>query len=161
MLRYTGVTSRGEGTTRIGNGVYLMAYAHIAHDCQLGNGVLMANAATLGGHVTVGECAVLGGIVAVHQFVRIGEYSCIGGFAGTVWTLPLICWPRAPNRPNSRRKRHRPQTQRLFRRSYPGDKEMLQGILPLRSHHQGSGSKSPREYRAAAGSRKTYRVCIV
>jgi UDP-N-acetylglucosamine acyltransferase len=75
-------TSRGEGTTRIGNGVYLMAYAHVAHDCQLGNGVLMANAATLGGHVTVGECAVLGGIVAVHQFVRVGEFSCTGGFTG-------------------------------------------------------------------------------
>ncbi len=74
-------TSRGEGITRIGNGVFLMAYVHVAHDCQIGNGVLMANTATLGGHVQVGECAVVGGIVAVHQFVRLGEYSCVGGFS--------------------------------------------------------------------------------
>jgi len=74
-------TARGGGITRIGNGVFLMAYVHVAHDCQIGNGVLMANAATLGGHVEVGECAVVGGIVAVHQFVRVGEYSCIGGFS--------------------------------------------------------------------------------
>ncbi|MFZ0927376.1 MAG: acyl-ACP--UDP-N-acetylglucosamine O-acyltransferase [Syntrophobacteraceae bacterium] len=81
-------TSRGEGITRIGNGVFLMAYAHVAHDCQIGNGALMANAATLGGHVQVGEFAVVGGIVAVHQFVRIGEYSCIGGFSGIRMDIP-------------------------------------------------------------------------
>jgi UDP-N-acetylglucosamine acyltransferase len=75
-------TVRGHGITRIGNGVFLMAYAHVAHDCQIGDEVLLANAATLGGHVEVGERAVIGGIVAVHQFVRVGEYSCIGGFTG-------------------------------------------------------------------------------
>jgi UDP-N-acetylglucosamine acyltransferase len=75
-------TVRGHGVTRIGNGVFVMAYAHVAHDCQIGNEVLLANAATLGGHVEVGERAVIGGIVAVHQFVRVGEYSCVGGFSG-------------------------------------------------------------------------------
>ncbi|MGA7641117.1 MAG: acyl-ACP--UDP-N-acetylglucosamine O-acyltransferase, partial [Syntrophobacteraceae bacterium] len=74
-------TARGEGITRIGNGVFVMAYAHVAHDCQIGDGVLLANAVTLGGHVEVREFAVIGGIVAVHQFVRVGEYSCIGGFS--------------------------------------------------------------------------------
>ena len=73
---------RGEGITRIGNGAYIMAYVHIAHDCQIGEKVIMANAATLGGHVEVGDGAVIGGIVAVHQFVRIGEYACVGGFSG-------------------------------------------------------------------------------
>lgn len=81
-------TARGRGVTRVGNGVFLMAYAHVAHDCQIGNGVLLANAATLGGHVEVGECSVIGGIVAVHQFVRIGEYSCIGGFSGVRMDIP-------------------------------------------------------------------------
>lgn len=81
-------TVGGHGTTRIGNGVFLMAYAHVAHDCQIGNGVLLANAATLGGHVEVGECAVLGGIVAIHQFVRLGEYSCVGGFSGVRMDIP-------------------------------------------------------------------------
>ncbi|MHC1729894.1 MAG: acyl-ACP--UDP-N-acetylglucosamine O-acyltransferase [Syntrophobacteraceae bacterium] len=73
---------RGEGVTQIGNGNFLMAYVHVAHDCRLGNNVVMANAATLGGHVDVGDAAVIGGIVAVHQYVRIGEYSCVGGFSG-------------------------------------------------------------------------------
>jgi UDP-N-acetylglucosamine acyltransferase len=81
-------TSRGRKVTVIGNGVFLMAYAHVAHDCRIANGVLLANAATLGGHVEVGECAVLGGIVAIHQFVRIGEYSCVGGFSGVRMDIP-------------------------------------------------------------------------
>ena len=81
-------TSRGKGITRIGDGVFLMAYVHVAHDCQIGNGVLMANAATLGGHVEVGEYAVVGGIVAVHQFVRVGEYCCIGGFSAVRMDIP-------------------------------------------------------------------------
>ncbi len=75
-------TIRGHGVTRIGDGVFLMAYSHVAHDCQVGNGALLANTATLGGHVEVGAHAVIGGIVAVHQFVRLGEYSCVGGFSG-------------------------------------------------------------------------------
>ncbi len=75
-------TARGHGVTRIGDGVFLMAYAHVAHDCQVGNGAILANAVTLGGHVEVGDHAVIGGIVAVHQFVRLGEYSCVGGFSG-------------------------------------------------------------------------------
>ena len=81
-------TARGERTTRIGNGVFLMAYTHVAHDCQLGNGVIMADAATLGGHVELGDYVVLGGIVAIHQFVRIGEYSCVGGFSGVRMDIP-------------------------------------------------------------------------
>ena len=81
-------TARGQGITRIGNSVFLMAYAHVAHDCQIGDGVLMANAATLGGHVEVGQYAVLGGIVAIHQFVRLGEYSCVGGFSGVRMDIP-------------------------------------------------------------------------
>jgi UDP-N-acetylglucosamine acyltransferase len=81
-------TSRGRGTTRIGNGVYLMAYSHVAHDCQVGDGVLFANGATLGGHVEIGEHVVMGGIVGVHQFVRVGTYSYIGGFSGVRMDVP-------------------------------------------------------------------------
>jgi UDP-N-acetylglucosamine acyltransferase len=88
---------RGAGTTRIGDGSFLMAYAHVAHDCQIGNGVIMANAATLGGHVEVGEGAVIGGMVAIHQFVRMGEYSCMGGFAATGKDIPpYMLASRAP-----------------------------------------------------------------
>jgi UDP-N-acetylglucosamine acyltransferase len=88
---------RGAGTTRIGDRCFLMAYAHVAHDCQIANGVIMANAATLGGHVEVGENAVIGGMVAIHQFVRIGEYSCMGGFAATGKDIPpYMLASRAP-----------------------------------------------------------------
>jgi UDP-N-acetylglucosamine acyltransferase len=81
-------TSRGRGTTRVGDGVFLMAYSHIAHDCQIEDGIIMANAVTLGGHVEIGKYAVLGGIVAIHQFVRVGEYCCIGGMSGLRMDLP-------------------------------------------------------------------------
>jgi len=81
-------SSRGEGVTRIGDGNFLMAYVHVAHDCQVGSSVIMANAVTLGGHVTVGSHAVIGGIVAIHQFVRVGEFSCIGGDSGVRMDIP-------------------------------------------------------------------------
>ena len=87
----------GAGVTRIGDKTFLMAYSHVAHDCRVGNGVIMANVATLGGHVEVGDYAVLGGMVAIHQFVRIGEYSCLGGFAATAKDIaPYMLASRTP-----------------------------------------------------------------
>jgi UDP-N-acetylglucosamine acyltransferase len=75
-------TVGGGGVTRVGdNGLY-MAAIHVAHDCQIGNGVIMANNATLGGHVHIQDEALLGGVCAVHQFVRIGRQAMIGGLAG-------------------------------------------------------------------------------
>lgn len=75
-------TTKQEWKTVIGDWNLLMAYTHVAHDCILGNRVVMSNVATLGGHITVGDHAILGGLVAVHQFVRIGAYAFIGGKAG-------------------------------------------------------------------------------
>lgn len=72
----------GDGLTEIGNSNFLMAYVHVAHDCKIGNSVVMANVATLGGHVVVEDFTVIGGLVAVHQFTRIGAYCMIGGFSG-------------------------------------------------------------------------------
>ncbi len=72
-------TVTGDGETTVGNGNLFMAYSHVAHDCHLGNGVIMANGATLAGHVTVEDNAGLGGLCAIHQFVRIGCNSYIGG----------------------------------------------------------------------------------
>lgn len=65
--------------TVIGNNCLVMAYAHVAHDCFLGNNVILANAVNLAGHVTLEDYATLGGLVPVHQFVRIGAHSYIGG----------------------------------------------------------------------------------
>ena len=81
-------TIRGKGVTRIGDGCYLMAYCHVAHDCILGEGVIMANSAHLGGHIEIGRKAILGGIVAVHQFVRIGEFALVGGVSGVAKDVP-------------------------------------------------------------------------
>ncbi|KAF2990950.1 acyl-ACP--UDP-N-acetylglucosamine O-acyltransferase [Methylocystis sp. MJC1] len=68
--------------TRIGAGCAFLAYSHVAHDCRLGDGVILANQALLGGHVTVGDHASIGGGTAVHQNVRIGAHAFVGGLAG-------------------------------------------------------------------------------
>ncbi len=75
-------TAHGGGTTSIGEGGLFMVGVHIAHDCQVGDGVIMANNATLAGHVELADHAFLGGLSAVHQFVRIGRQAMIGGLAG-------------------------------------------------------------------------------
>lgn len=81
-------TAGGGGLTRIGSECLLMAYAHVAHDCLLGDGVILANAATLAGHVEIEDHAVVGGLSAVHQFVRIGRYAYIGGMSGVSKDVP-------------------------------------------------------------------------
>jgi len=81
-------TVRGRAVTRIADECYLMAYCHVAHDCILGKGVIMANSAHLGGHIDVGDRAILGGIVAVHQFVRVGEFALVGGVSGVAKDVP-------------------------------------------------------------------------
>ncbi|MBI5739233.1 MAG: acyl-ACP--UDP-N-acetylglucosamine O-acyltransferase [Nitrospirae bacterium] len=78
----------GEGVTSIGSDNFLMAYVHIAHDCKIGNNVIMANATTLAGHVVVEDYVFIGGLVAVHQFARIGAYSMIGGFSAIPQDIP-------------------------------------------------------------------------
>jgi UDP-N-acetylglucosamine acyltransferase len=75
-------TVGGGGVTKVGDNGLFMASVHIAHDCKVGNNVVMANNATLGGHVEVRDFAFLGGLSAVHQFVRIGPHAMIGGMTG-------------------------------------------------------------------------------
>ncbi len=78
-----------EGTeTVVGNDNLIMAYAHIAHDCKIGNEVIIANAGTLAGHVTVEDRAIIGGLCGVHQFVRIGYLSIMGGSSKAVKDIP-------------------------------------------------------------------------
>ena len=71
-------TGDGGGTTRIGNDNWLLAYVHVAHDCQIGNHCVFSNNATLAGHVTVEDHVILSGFVGVHQFCRIGAHAFIG-----------------------------------------------------------------------------------
>jgi UDP-N-acetylglucosamine acyltransferase len=81
-------TVKGGGLTRVGSHILIMAYTHIAHDCSIGDHVILANAATLGGHVTVEEWAQVGAVCPVHHFVRIGAHSFIGG--GTTVTRDVL-----------------------------------------------------------------------
>ena len=81
-------TVKGGGLTRVGSHVLVMAYTHIAHDCQVGNHVILANAATLGGHVIVEDWAQVGALCPVHHFVRIGTHAFVGG--GTTITQDVL-----------------------------------------------------------------------
>lgn len=81
-------TAGGGGITRIGNNNLIMAYSHIAHDCLLGNHIVMSNGATLAGHVEIHDHAIVGGLSAVHQFARLGVSSFVGGMTGIAKDLP-------------------------------------------------------------------------
>jgi UDP-N-acetylglucosamine acyltransferase len=74
-------TAGGGGVTEIGDHNVFMAYAHIAHDCHVGNHTIFGNAATLGGHVTVEDYATISAFSGVHQFCRVGKHAFIGGFS--------------------------------------------------------------------------------
>lgn len=81
-------TVQDNGITRIGSDNLFMAYAHVAHDCVIGDGCIFANACTLAGHVHVGDGAILGGLSGVHQFCHIGAYSFAGGGSIILKDLP-------------------------------------------------------------------------
>lgn len=74
--------------TYIGKNCYIMNYSHIAHDCIVGDNVIMANGVQLAGHVEVGDCVVFGGLAAIHQFVRIGRFAMIAGGSMVEYDVP-------------------------------------------------------------------------
>ena len=80
-------TDDGDATV-IGARNNILAYCHVAHDCRLGDDIIMSNVATLAGHVTVGDRAVIGGLAAIHQFCRVGKFSMIGGCSKVVQDIP-------------------------------------------------------------------------
>ncbi|MCX8109978.1 MAG: acyl-ACP--UDP-N-acetylglucosamine O-acyltransferase [Syntrophorhabdaceae bacterium] len=81
-------TVHGGGVTKVGDNNFLMAYVHIAHDCKIGNNVIMANCATLAGHVEVDDFVIFAGLCAVHQFCKIGKYAFISGITGVPKDVP-------------------------------------------------------------------------
>ena len=81
-------TAQSGGKTIIGDNNLLMAYCHVAHDCKIGNRVIMANASALAGHIEIEDHAIVGGLVGVHQFVRLGCHSIIGGGSGVNKDIP-------------------------------------------------------------------------
>lgn len=86
-------TEGGGGVTRIGNNNFFMAYTHVAHDCNVANGVVLSNGATLAGHVELQDGVILGGLSAVHQFTRMGKHSFLGAMSGISQDLPpyMLC----------------------------------------------------------------------
>jgi len=74
--------------TSVGSGSFLMSYVHLAHDCRVGNGVIIGNGTQLAGHVTIDDRAIVSGLVAVHQFARIGRHSFVGGCSRVAKDVP-------------------------------------------------------------------------
>jgi UDP-N-acetylglucosamine acyltransferase len=90
IIREYASVNRGSHSekTSVGKNCYLMEYTHIAHDCRIGENVIMANLATLGGHVEVGDYVSFGGLSYVHQFCKIGKHAFIGGGSGFSKDIP-------------------------------------------------------------------------
>jgi len=80
--------TKKDSATKVGNNNLIMAYSHIAHDCKIGNRVIIANAVTMAGYVTIEDGVILGGLVGIHQFVHIGTLSIIGGCSKVVKHIP-------------------------------------------------------------------------
>lgn len=118
-------TVQDEGVTRIGDDNLFMAYTHVAHDCRIGDHVILANAASLGGHVRIEDWAILGGFTLVHQFCRIGAHSfCAMGSAVTkdVPTYVTVgghpAEPRGINSEGLKRRGFSDEALTLIRRAY-------------------------------------------
>ncbi|EGV28750.1 Acyl-(acyl-carrier-protein)--UDP-N-acetylglucosamine O-acyltransferase [Thiorhodococcus drewsii AZ1] len=118
-------TEQDQGVTRIGDDNLFMAYSHVAHDCRIGDQVIMANAASLGGHVEIQDWAILGGFTIVHQFCRIGAHSfCAMGSVLTRNVPPYVTvggHPAEPHGINSeglRRRGYTPDAVQAIKRAY-------------------------------------------
>ncbi len=118
-------TQKDQALTKIGDDNLLMAYTHVAHDCILGNEVIMANGASLAGHVHVGNHAILGGFTLVHQFTQIGEFSFSAmGSAVTQDIPPFVMVGGRPTRPHGinsvglERQGVNPEIVRKIRKAY-------------------------------------------
>ena len=109
-------TAQDAGVTRVGNDNWIMAYVHVAHDCQVGDHTIFANNATLAGHVHVGDWAILGGFTGVHQFVRVGAHAFCG--VGTVLLQDLPPYVTVSGNPA---KPHGINSEGLKRRGYSSD----------------------------------------
>jgi UDP-N-acetylglucosamine acyltransferase len=104
-------TVQDQGVTRVGSGNWIMAYVHIAHDCQLGDDIIMANNASLAGHVHIGDHAILGGFSLVHQFCKVGKFAFLQFAAGVNRDVPPYVvaagMPATPHSINSEGLRRR------------------------------------------------------
>jgi UDP-N-acetylglucosamine acyltransferase len=149
-------TAAGGGVTTIGDENYLMAYAHIAHDCRLGSRIIMANNASLSGHVEIGDGANLAGFAKVHQFCRIGAYSMIAADAVCLQDVPPFVLvqgapaePRGINTVGLRRRNVRAESIAELKRAF---RAVFREGLPLKAAIAGleSGAFASDEVRVLA-----------
>ena len=125
-------TAQDRGVTTIGNGNWLLAYSHVAHDCVIGNGTTFSNNAQLAGHVVIDDYAVLGGFVGVHQFCRVGAHAMLAAGSIVLQDVPpyvtVVGYPgqaarhqqRGPAPPRIQRRRHRRDQARVQDAVPPG-----------------------------------------
>ncbi|WP_394128721.1 acyl-ACP--UDP-N-acetylglucosamine O-acyltransferase [Shewanella maritima] len=118
-------TIQDNSETRIGSNNLFMAYVHIAHDCVVGNNVIMANNASIAGHVHVGDSVILGGMTGVHQFVHIGAHAFTAGSSTIFQDVPPFVMaagspavPRGLNAEGLKRRGFSKATQHAIRRAY-------------------------------------------
>jgi UDP-N-acetylglucosamine acyltransferase len=126
--------TRPGGETVVGSGCFLMAYAHVAHECVLGDGVVMANNVALAGHVAIEDRAFLSGGVVVHQFCRVGRLAMVGGNSKIVQDcLPFVITDGVPGRARGlnvtglRRAGAKPAQLRVLKEAY---RWLLRSSLP-------------------------------
>ena len=111
-------TKGGGSLTKVGSDNLIMAYCHIAHDCRLGDHIIMGNGATLAGHVEVGDHAVIGAFCGLHQFCKIGTYAFIGGY--TVITQDVVPYARTIHERSART--YGPNTVGLERKGFSAER---------------------------------------
>lgn len=91
VIRECATLNRGtsaRGRTAIGSDCLIMAYSHVAHDCELGDHVILSNSVHMGGHCTFGDWVIVGGVTAIHQFVQVGEHAFVGGSSAVRKDVP-------------------------------------------------------------------------
>jgi UDP-N-acetylglucosamine acyltransferase len=118
-------TVQGGGVTTIGSDNLFMSYTHVAHDCHVGNRVVMANYATLGGHVYVGDWVIMGGYSGIHQFTKVGAHAFLGNNAAVTRDVPpylmVVGTPAVPHSINSeglKRRGFSPEQIRNLKNAY-------------------------------------------
>lgn len=136
------------GVTRVGEECLVMAYAHVAHDCRIGNRVVLANAVNMGGHVEIGDWAIVGGVTAIHQFVRVGRHAFVGGGSRISQDVAPYCTV-AGNPPSGYgvntvglRRREVPEEtveelQRAYRRLFRSEKNVGEALDELEAEEPG------------------------
>lgn len=118
-------TVQDVGVTRVGSDNWIMAYVHIAHDCQVGDQTILANGVQMGGHVHIGDWAIVGGLAAVHQFGKVGAHSMVGGSSALHKDVPPFvmgsgnpCVPVGINAEGLKRRGFSPDAIAALRESY-------------------------------------------